>query len=1075
MIQNITIRAPWTDNNWSGRVCSDPKHNTCCECVTRICKSKCVQMESDNANCPFCELNNEGLENIPCVAENAGFMSETQFTPMMQHPYAQIGAGQYQDWSGLERTELCIPSYALCSKPYLWLMYDVADPNGSLKPKKDFKKLGIDYNKTLEREVWQHIHGNHRGSGYTQCGQNQINAIQGFFKNVTENESLCVVYAKEAPFTEDNRRVILGIGLVTRIHYPPQYNGENPLQCRLWETCLEHSIRANANDSVFFPYDRLVEYANEHENFKIDDYILFASDDFRAEFSYGSEHLSYDGTIDTLENAKDILQKIKELFPDLEDTIDEQITWIENRLEIVWNDRWYYPGLAEILYHLGVVNRCYDITNEAIAKMKEGNSFLDTMNQLFSQHQNFLSPNLRDSIAQGIKRNWNDMSDEDKNFIELLCRISLTAEQASTFFSNRQIHPRWHVTEILQNPHMLFEETIAAEENKKISFYKVDNAMFPKCYDENIENHLIRMEDGNDIRRVRALAIMALEKEAKKGNSIFPLPLCVEVIRKEILPVRCGIEENAFENQENKQFFENALDFVNIKMNGNDFSALQLKRLSQVDEIIKNAINNRMQQELICTENWQDVFENYLLNQGIQPVEPPDNAEIEKRAILENIGRSKIFVLTGGAGTGKTTLLSSFVSAQSIRNGGVLALAPTGKAMVRLRESIGNLGDNFHAKTIAQFLMSSGRFNPQTGKYSVEGEEIPNIPETVIIDESSMLTEEMLGALLAGLRNQPKRIIFAGDANQLPPIGCGRPFVDMITHLRNGNCFGELSICNRQVGTNRLDIAFANCFKSTCTEEDLALFNRNLPANDENFVFKTIAIDENFDSTVLETLRTDVLGQNEFDCSFNDVNSINDWQVLSPVKCGKIGTKGLNSIIRNNNIPANISQNEKVICLKNGDLFKAIPQNEDFNYVANGDLGRSVSSNEQRRFHVEFIGQNGYTHEYSANNISGDDGAILDYAYALTVHKCQGSQFKKTLVVLNKRNPFISRELLYTAFSRQKDKLVILSDEEFSALRTYSNYTYSDIAKRMTNLFGVPKIITENGVCFDSAFTGNAG
>lgn len=1072
MIQNITIRAPWTDNNWSGTVCSDPKHNTCCECVTRICKSKDVQDEAVKANRPFCELNNEELEIIPCVAENAGFMSENQFAPMMRHPYANIVAERYRDyWSGLEGTTLTIPSYALCCKPYLWLMYDVGQ-DGSLKPKKDFRKLGVDYNRQDERNVWRRIHGDYSGTiGYTQCGENQFNAIQGFFKNVRENESLCIVYAKETPFTEDNRRVILGIGLVTQIHYPPQYNGDNPLQCRLWETCLEHSIRSNANDSIFFPYDRLDEYARQHEHFKIDDYILFASDDFRAEFSYGTEHLSYDGTINTLENAKNILEKIKGLFPDLEDTIQNQINWIENRLEIVWDDRWYYPGLPEILYNLGV-NRCYDIANAAIAQMREGYRFQDTMNRLFSQRQSFLTPDLRNSINNEIRRNWNDMSDEDKNFIELLCRISLTEEQASSFFFNRQIHHRWHVTEILQNPYMLFEKTIADPENKRISFHEVDNAMFPRCYDENIEQALMRMENGNDIRRARALAIMVLEKEAEKGNSIFPLPLCIEIIRKEILPVRCGIEVNAFENQQNKQFFENALDFVNIMMNGNDSFALQLKRLSEVDNIIKNAINNRTQEELNCEENWNEVFENYLTNQGIQPVL---NAKIEQCDILQKIGRSKIFVLTGGAGTGKTTLLSCFVSAESIKNGGVLALAPTGKAMVRLRESIGGLGDNFHAKTIAQFLMRSGRFNPQTGKYRVTGEEIPNIPETVIVDESSMLTEEMLGALFAGLGDSPRRIIFAGDANQLPPIGCGRPFVDMITHFRNGNRFGELFICNRQVGTNRLDIAFANCFKSTCSEADLDLFNQNLPANNENVVFKTIAVDENFDSTVEETLRIEVLGQTTRNFSFNDVNSINDWQVLSPVKCGKTGTKDLNSIIRDRNIPASIRQNEKVICLKNGKSPKANPQNAEFDYVANGDLGFVTSPlNEQRKFHVEFIGQNGYTHEYSANSISGDN-AILDYAYALTVHKCQGSQFNKTLVVLNKRNPFISRELLYTAFSRQKDKLVVLSDEEFSALRTYCNFTYSDIAKRMTNLFGEPNIVTRNNVCFDSAFIGNAG
>ncbi len=86
-------------------------------------------------------------------------------------------------------------------------------------------------------------------------------------------------------------------------------------------------------------------------------------------------------------------------------------------------------------------------------------------------------------------------------------------------------------------------------------------------------------------------------------------------------------------------------------------------------------------------------------------------------------------------------------------------------------------------KTVAQFLGESRRFNGYTMEYRLSDVDAKNVPYTVIIDESSMLTEEMFGALLQALRKNAKRVIFVGDPNQLPPIGAGRPFVDLVRKL----------------------------------------------------------------------------------------------------------------------------------------------------------------------------------------------------------------------------------------------------------------------------------------------------
>ncbi len=133
-------------------------------------------------------------------------------------------------------------------------------------------------------------------------------------------------------------------------------------------------------------------------------------------------------------------------------------------------------------------------------------------------------------------------------------------------------------------------------------------------------------------------------------------------------------------------------------------------------------------------------------------------------------------------------------------------MAPTGKARVRMGQAMKQQGVDSTAKTVAQFLSESKRFNGYTMEYHLSNEEAQNVPYTVIIDESSMLTEEMFGALLQALRKKAQRIIFVGDPNQLPPIGAGRPFVDLVRSLnkeimdfpRVGKGFGQLTVTMRQ-------------------------------------------------------------------------------------------------------------------------------------------------------------------------------------------------------------------------------------------------------------------------------------
>ena len=218
--------------------------------------------------------------------------------------------------------------------------------------------------------------------------------------------------------------------------------------------------------------------------------------------------------------------------------------------------------------------------------------------------------------------------------------------------------------------------------------------------------------------------------------------------------------------------------------------AYQLKEVSEMGAFIKNKIIARME----GNRNLSDIEWEKLLYSTLEAeyglVNPDDEDEIsarnEKAAALREIAESRISVLIGSAGTGKTTLLSILANQKEIKDKGILLLAPTGKARVKMEVALkisSRKDPKIKAYNVAQFLVKSGRYDPETGRFLLNDEPPKRVGETVIIDEASMLTEDMLGSLLQSIKGY-KRLILVGDRYQLPPIGTGRPFVDIISRSK---------------------------------------------------------------------------------------------------------------------------------------------------------------------------------------------------------------------------------------------------------------------------------------------------
>lgn len=421
--------------------------------------------------------------------------------------------------------------------------------------------------------------------------------------------------------------------------------------------------------------------------------------------------------------------------------------------------------------------------------------------------------------------------------------------------------------------------------------------------------------------------------------------------------------------------------------------------------------------------------------------------------------------------------------------------------------------------------------------YCLSRAEAKDVPLTVIIDESSMLTEEMFGALLSAL-NSAQRVIFVGDPNQLPPIGAGRPFVDLVRYLKQdlpaypkpqvAKGFGELTITRRQADngeSEREDSKLAEWFKESSKPLDDTVFidlqNNNLG---KHIKFKTWTTPEDLQQKIFETIceETDMTSIDDvenFDISLGGKISsgwmnfgsfpskLDSWQILSAYKNdANVGSSVINRYIHekyrsaeyvkmkhSQKVPTHhllgtdgIIYGDKVINIRNqkkeGYFYdKYLDPSEkkilvgSLNYVANGEVGiverlwEKEKGNKWNTHQIRFNSQPLYTYNWFSN-ISEEGNCDLELAYALTVHKAQGSEFDKVILVLSEPSRMLSREMLYTAITRQREKLIILYNADAYKLKNYASVEFSDIAKRFTCLFEAPKIVEFNKKWYEDKF-----
>ena len=488
-------------------------------------------------------------------------------------------------------------------------------------------------------------------------------------------------------------------------------------------------------------------------------------------------------------------------------------------------------------------------------------------------------------------------------------------------------------------------------------------------------------------------------------------------------------------------------------------TALQLNYYYDVECFLRKKFSKRAKAIVKCpvSDNWETLIK------GINGYD--ENNERSKRAAedqikaLQMFSQKKLCVLTGSAGTGKTSVVKSFIASEQIKKEGVLLLAPTGKARVRL----GSMAKGVKSMTIAQFLTRCGCFDwknmvafvpddIEERKYAYE--------KNIIIDECSMLTCDDFYVLLNALDlAHVNRIILIGDQYQLPPIGCGRPFSDLCNYLKANNkeAITELNTIVRTIVNGESDVlTLASWYKGGDREKNAdEIFDRMM----NNDLDNDLRVYTWKDESELKDRLKEVMNNEKPDYPNADIS---DWQVLTPVINPVWGTYQINQYfqewLKHTNKRYGIHygslhlyKGDKVMQCVNEKHYENTTKNEK--QLSNGQIGQVIDINLKFR-KVEISYPEYPSQFFSYKEIKNDDkDNNLDLAYAISIHKSQGSDFDTVIVVLPKNCRLLSRELIYTALTRAKNKLVLLIEESPNWLYSYSKPQYSVLAKRNTNLF----------------------
>ncbi|MCM1103166.1 MAG: ATP-dependent RecD-like DNA helicase [Clostridium sp.] len=417
----------------------------------------------------------------------------------------------------------------------------------------------------------------------------------------------------------------------------------------------------------------------------------------------------------------------------------------------------------------------------------------------------------------------------------------------------------------------------------------------------------------------------------------------------------------------------------------------------------------------------EDPKEDERLLSRIARIEEEQNLtldERQRRAVIEAM-KNGVFILSGGPGTGKTTTTKAIIELLDKEEMEFQLAAPTGRAAKRMQETTG-----YEARTIHRLLELNGALSERGGRVRFErNEENPLEADAVIIDEMSMVDIYLFHALLKAV-TVGTRLILVGDANQLPSVGPGQVLRD----LMESGCF-PMVVLNKIFRQAEESDIVVNAHRIHEGRE-IALNNKS-----RDFFF----LERDNVNVIYKHMIQLITGKMP---AYVDAQPF-EIQVLTPMRKGALGAESLNRILQQYLNPPSPDKKEYVFgenVFREGDKVMQIKNNYQLEWevlgayqipvdrgtgIFNGDMGRVLSVDEAARIlRVQF--DEGRTVEYEFAHLEE-----LELAYAITIHKSQGSEYPGIIMpLLSAPRMLLNRNLLYTGITRARGCVTILGSRQ---------------------------------------------
>ena len=408
------------------------------------------------------------------------------------------------------------------------------------------------------------------------------------------------------------------------------------------------------------------------------------------------------------------------------------------------------------------------------------------------------------------------------------------------------------------------------------------------------------------------------------------------------------------------------------------------------------------------------------LKKELKLIQKKSDIELSEKQLeaINVINDNNVCVITGGPGTGKTTIIKTVIDLYKKQGKKVVLCAPTGRAAKRMEETTGS-----QAKTLHR-LLEIGKIKNELGVENVDYETAPIDADVIIVDEMSMVDIFLMNYLVKSIYLGTK-LVLVGDVDQLSSVGPGSVLKDIIESeqfqvIRLDKIFRQAALSKIVLNAHNVNRGekFITKTEDKSLKEDFFFINEY---NQDKILYNILSLCKD---------RLKNYGNYEF---FKNI------QVISPTKRGMIGTRELNKYLqqelnpkenKKEKVSGNITfrQGDRVMQVKNNyDIYweKREPEFEYGSGIFNGEFGTILDINEEEK-QIEVKYDDGKIAWYAYQDLEE-----LEHSYAITVHKSQGSEFDVVILPITASSPMLlTRNLLYTAITRARKLLIVIGSNK---------------------------------------------